>query len=238
MKKEIHIRYLLLDILYPRRCPVCHRILKDKKTLVCRECADVLRPVSVDYCLKCGRPVRGEEEYCEDCRNRKRDFDQGRGIFLYDERMKKSLVRYKYYGNREYADYYAAAVCRYGAGDIRRWTPDVIIPVPLYRRKMRMRGFNQAGYLAQRIGALMDIPVSENTLVKIKNTRSQKKLNAAQRKTNLARAFQTKGSLEGLIILVVDDVYTTGSTMEAAAASLKTAGARKVYFITLCMGNG
>ena len=99
-----------------------------------------------------------------------------------------------------------------------------------------MRGFNQAGFLAERLGMLLDIPVSESALRKIRGTRSQKKLDAAERRKNLRQAFQAERRLDGLTVLLVDDVYTTGSTVESAAACLKEAGAEKVCFLTLCMG--
>ena len=103
MKK---IFYSILDVLYPGRCPVCHRILKDKRTSVCPECRDTFRPVRGHYCLKCGKPVKPDEEYCRECGKGTRSFDRGRGVFLYDGIMRRSLVRYKYYGCREYGDYY------------------------------------------------------------------------------------------------------------------------------------
>ena len=156
MKK---IFYSILDVLYPGRCPVCHRILKDKRTSVCPECRDTFRPVRGHYCLKCGKPVKPDEEYCRECGKGTRSFDRGRGVFLYDGIMRRSLVRYKYYGCREYGDYYGEEICRYAGGEIRRWAPDVIVPVPLYKRKLRMRGFNQSAYLARKIGETLGIPV-------------------------------------------------------------------------------
>lgn len=235
-KRAPEVLETALNILYPRRCPVCHRILMDQKALVCPECESVFRPITEDYCLKCGSPVKPEEEYCRDCAGQRRNFDEGRGIFLYDQKMRRSLIRYKYYGSREYADYYAVSMYRYGRRNILRWKPDVIIPVPLHRRKLRMRGFNQSGILAEKLGIFLDIPVSEGTLRKIRGTRSQKKLDAAQRRKNLRQAFRAERRLDGLTVLLVDDVYTTGSTVEAAAACLKEAGAKKVCFLTLCMG--
>lgn len=235
-KKTPEVLKTALNILYPRRCPVCHRILRDQKNLICPECEGVFQPITEDYCLKCGSPVKPEEEYCRECAGRRRSFDEGRGVFLYDQKMKKSLIRYKYYGCREYADYYALSMYRYGRRNILRWKPDVIIPVPLHRRKLRMRGFNQAGVLAERLGMLLDIPVSESALRKIRGTRSQKKLDAAERRKNLRQAFQAERRLDGLTVLLVDDVYTTGNTVESAAACLKEAGAEKVCFLTLCMG--
>lgn len=111
-------------------------------------------------------------------------------------------------------------------------------PDTSYCCKAANEGFNQAGYMAERIGTKLEIPVSHDLLKKIHETRSQKKLNAAQRKQNLRNAFCVKEDLHGYTVLVIDDVYTTGSTMEAAALCLKAAGAEKVYCITLCTGQG
>ena len=116
-----------------------------------------------------------------------------------------------------------------------RWQPDVIVPVPLHRRKKRMRGFNQAADLAERTGKLLGIPVTEEIVYKIKETRSQKKLDADERKRNLKNAFRTVTPVKGLKILIVDDVYTTGSTMEAMSECLLEGGAEAVFFVTLCM---
>lgn len=186
--------------------------------------------------MKCGKPINAEEEYCSDCSGRKRAFTKGLGIYLYDDRMRASLVRYKYYGRREYGDFYAAAICRYGQKEIRLWKPDLILPVPLHPSKQRMRGFNQSEYLADRIGDFYGIPVSAGLLIKTKKTKSQKKLNARERYRNLQGAFLVKERVDGLNILIIDDVYTTGSTIDEAANSLLYAGAKKVYFLTVCMG--
>ena len=126
--------------------------------------------------MKCGKPVNETEEYCSECRHRERKFIRGRSVFLYNAQMKNSLLRYKYYGSREYGKYYAESMCRYVGRDIKSWRPDVIIPVPLHRRKKRMRGFNQAADLAERIGKILGIPVAEDVIYKSRETRSQKKL--------------------------------------------------------------
>lgn len=233
MKKILHH---FLNLLYPRHCPVCHKILKDQKRLICPACAGKLQAIRSPYCLKCGRPVKEEEECCADCRKRSHVFTEGRGIFLYDEKMKESLMRYKYHGHREYGDFYAAAMCRYARKDILRWAPDVIVPIPLHRKKQRQRGFNQAEYLAERISTFYGIPAACRLLKKTKATRSQKKLSASERRSNLKGAFYAEGELHGKTVLLIDDVYTTGSTMDAAAECLREKGAGKIYFLTVCIG--
>lgn len=232
-----NIKEKCLDILYPPRCPVCNGIIDNTQSKVCPECAEVFHVIKDHYCMKCGKPVGETEEYCGECRSRDRSFRQGRSVFLYNTQMKQSLLRYKYYGSREYGKYYAECICRYLGRDIQNWNPDVIVPVPIHRRKQRMRGFNQAADLAEYTGEILHIPVAEDIIRKIKETRSQKKLDAKERKKNLKNAFRAVAEVRGLRILVMDDVYTTGSTVEAMTECLLEAGAESVYFVTLCTGS-
>ena len=212
------------DIFYPRRCPVCQKILKDQKRMICPQCETMLHPIGHPRCFKCGKPVE-KGEYCRDCQKRKHMFEQGRGIFVYDSSMRRSVTRYKYYGCREYGDFYAKAMYRYAKMELREWKPDLIVPVPVHRSKERMRGFNQAAYLAERISRYIGIPADMGLVQKNIKTKSQKKLNALQRRKNLEKAFCVTGDVRGKDILVIDDVYTTGSTIDAMASCLKKKGA-------------
>lgn len=223
------------DIFYPRRCPVCQKILRDQKRMICPQCDTMLQPIGHPRCFKCGKPVE-KGEYCRDCQKQKHMFEQGRGIFVYDSSMRRSVTRYKYYGCREYGDFYAKAMYRYAKMELREWKPDLIVPVPVHRSKERMRGFNQAAYLAERISRYTGIPVDMGLVQKNIKTQSQKKLNALQRRKNLEKAFCVTGNVRGKDILVIDDVYTTGSTIDAMASCLKKKGAENVYFLTVCIG--
>jgi ComF family protein len=163
-------------------------------------------------------------------------YEQGRGIFVYDGIMRRSVTRYKYYGCREYGDFYARAMYRYAQKELREWKPDLIVPVPVHRSKERQRGFNQAAYLAEKLGHYTGISTDVNIVQKVLKTKSQKKLNALQRRKNLEKAFCVTGDVRGKNILVIDDVYTTGSTIDAMAGCLKRKGAGNVYFLTVCIG--
>lgn len=132
----------LLDTLFTRKkCPLCHQILKEKDRLICPECSGKVRPISGPRCMKCGRPVKMEEEYCEDCRKGAHYFTEGRSIFWYGEVWRQSLVRFKYYGCREYGDFYAKAMSIFGKKYLERWKPDLIVPVPLHPRKKKDERF-------------------------------------------------------------------------------------------------
>jgi ComF family protein len=133
-------------------------------------------------------------------------------------------------------DFYARAMYRYAQKELREWKPDLIVPVPVHRSKERQRGFNQAAYLAEKLGHYTGISTDVNIVQKVLKTKSQKKLNALQRRKNLEKAFCVTGDVRGKNILVIDDVYTTGSTIDAMAGCLKRKGAGNVYFLTVCIG--
>ena len=204
--------------------------------MICPECAGDLRPIQGARCYKCGKPVSEEEEYYRDCKAAPGAFDQGRGIFLYDDRMKYSIMKYKYFGCREYSRFYGKAMYLYGRDLLALWQPQMIVPVPLYWRKQKIRGFNQAELMARELSRYTGIPVNTRLLKKNHATRSQKKLDAAGRKQNLREAFQVVGNPAGKSILLIDDVYTTGSTMDVLARALLGKGASHVFFLTLCIG--
>ena len=226
---------MVADIFYPRCCPVCQKILKDQRRMICPECEKKLRPIGHPRCYKCGKPIE-EGEYCKDCQKHTHIFDQGRGIFVYDGIMRRSVTRYKYYGCREYGDFYAKAMYRYAWKNLNQWKPDLIVPVPIHKSKERLRGFNQAAYLAERLSCYTGIPVDTDLVQKVVKTKSQKKLNAMQRRKNLEKAFLVTKNIRGKDILVIDDVYTTGSTIDAMAGCLRKRGAKNIYFLTVCIG--
>lgn len=237
MKQTIHtIRESVLDVIFPRHCPVCHEILKNTKWMICPECRKEIRPIREPYCRKCGKPVEESQECCADCSGTKRYFTEGRGIFPYNHTWKKSILKYKYSGCREYGDFYGRMLWIFGKRDIRRWRPDMIVPVPMHPAKLRVRGFNQSEYIGNRLSELSGIPVNCHLIKKTRRTASQKKLNASQRRRNLREAFEVQEQVDGRRILLVDDVFTTGSTMDAMAQALRERGASGIFFLTVCIG--
>ena len=184
--------------------------------------------------MKCGRPVEENQELCEECGSASHIFREGRGIFPYDEKWKRSLESYKFRGCREYADFYAAAMAYYAKDVLRRWSPQLLVPVPLHWIRERQRGFNQSLLIARRLEKLCGIPVAEGLVKKQRATASQKKLNALRRRKNLRDAFAAAAPLKGQRVLVIDDIYTTGSTIDAMADCLYDAGAGDVFFLVFC----
>ena len=178
-------------------------------------------------------------EYCYDCARHLRTFEFGMALLNYNEAAARSMAQIKYHNKREYLDFYGEAIAgRYGKR-ILRIHPDALIPVPVHPSKMRTRGYNQAELLAERIGRRLDVPVISDILVRSRKTEPQKDLSPQERFQNLEKAFQADHVPEGVRkVLLVDDIYTTGSTAEACTRALKQQGIECVYFLTICIGYG
>jgi ComF family protein len=235
---------VLVDILYPARCPLCEKILPgppgNKKYLACPACEDKLPLIVSPRCMKCGKQLSVmEQEYCQDCSRHTHIYDRGVAAVAYCDAMRLSVHRYKYESRREYTAFYARLMYDNCAELIRQWNIDVIVPVPLYPGKKRIRGYNQAELLANELGKLLQIPVNSDILLRRLHTRPMKDLNHKERSKNLQNAFKIQQDmLQYRYILLIDDIYTTGSTIDACAEVLRAGGVEKVYYASLCIGNG
>lgn len=203
---------------------------------ICDTCKDKLKPIYGARCFCCSKPLqREEQEYCKDCR-KARQFQQGLGIFPYSTLLQNSLFQLKYGKRQEYGTFYGEFAAYYSREKIEKWRINLIIPIPLHPRRLEKRGYNQAGIIAEALGKKLGIPVDERILKRQKNTKPQKELNHQERQKNMRNAFVARKKLEGENILLVDDIYTTGSTIEEAAKELKKAGAQKIFFLTVAIG--
>ena len=205
----------LIHLLYPKKCPVCGSAkTTDEKDVFCPDCYKNLIWVEEPCCKHCGKPVASEKvELCYDCGRRDSQLRQGTALWVYDDKGKQ----------------------------IAAWQPDVVMAVPLHRRRLWFRGYNQAEKLAGYVAQALKIPVMESGLIRLKNTRPQNQLNDKQRRHNLSDVFEVPASamkqIQGKRILLMDDIYTTGSTLEACGSALRQAGAEDIYFACLCIGS-
>ena len=236
---------MFLDCLYPRRCPVCGEIVVPKGALICPDCEKQISWVDGAVCQSCGRQLSDETaEYCPDCMRRRHSFDGGIALCNYNDAARTSMAKIKYQGRREYLDYYGQVFVKRLGRKIAGFHPDVLVPVPVHPARKKKRGFNQAEVLAERISEELEqqyhirIPVCPELLSRTKKTLPQKDLSAAERLKNLEGAFEAGTVPPGIRrVLLVDDIYTTGSTADTCAKALKQAGVRKVYIATACIGN-
>lgn len=163
----------------------------------------------------------------------------GGAPLAYNEAMKQSIYRFKYDNCRTYQDFYVQEMAKTFRTLFFRTRIDGIVPIPLHRKKQRKRGFNQAALLAEGLGRELGLPVYENLLLRTRNTRPQKELTRTERQENLKTAFKIqKKGVELKAVLLIDDIYTTGATIDAAARVLLEAGVQKIYFLSLCIGSG
>ena len=229
----------VIAMVYPHRCPVCDGI-PEYGERICPECEKKLAFITEPVCKCCGKPLETErEEYCYDCGRHTHRYDSGKALLVYQGKIKDSLWRFKYQNRREYAWYYAAqTAARYGSW-IRQRGIEVIVPIPLHKQRRRQRGYNQAELYARHIGRMLGIPVRAELLRRVRQTVPQKQLNDVQRKNNLKKAFKCAPDIvQFKKILIVDDIYTTGSTIDAAAETLKSAGVQQVFFACISIGRG
>ncbi len=237
-EKLLRIRDRTLDLLFPPRCPICDEAVPYPE-LICPECRKKLRYIKEPVCLKCGKRLQDErEEYCRGCLMTKHLFTEGRGLFEYQSTA-RSMYRFKYAGRQEYARFYAEEIERRLGKKIRSWQADALVPVPIHYTRKRQRGYNQAERLAAEIGRRMHIPVERHLLRRVKKTLPQKQLGDAQRQNNLKKAFKIgRNDVKLKKIIIVDDIYTTGSTIDACAEELKKAGVERIYYISAAIGKG
>lgn len=248
----------VLDLLFPVKCPVCGRLQKGKEKGLCPGCRKSLPRVTEPVCSRCGKPIEIDtQEYCRDCSRKRRaagmeddrtgmvsfskdPICQGTALWLYTDSMKCAMANFKYKGCYGDGAFYAEELVRFRRDRFRRWQPDYVIPVPLHRRKRWFRGYNQAACLARELGLRMNVPVASEALERRRYTKPQKGFDHRRRRDNVRDAFRIRDGWEnrlwGRRVLLVDDIYTTGSTLESCARVLCDAGVSKVYFACLCTG--
>ena len=227
----------VISILYPRRCPVCDDIVSRKEGLIHAECREVIKPAGNIVCMKCGKPISDSaKEFCSDCEKNRHYFDRGFGVFRYRS-VSGSVYRFKYSGRREYADFYAEAAMKYLGREMRGMHADAIIPVPMYAKKQRKRGYNQAEVLANALGKRLGVPVRNDVVTRVRDTVPMKMLDSSERRTNLKKAFNiSRNDVKFKCIILIDDIYTTGSTMDELAREFRRRGVDRIFFVTLAIG--
>lgn len=229
---------LFLDLIFPRRCPFCDGIV-NFGDLICRSCKGRISYTGEDHCLKCGKKLLdNEREYCRDCMHTVHLFERGRSLYVYNGNVRAAITRFKFRGRKEYSDFFGRDMVKHLGSFIIRCHPDIIIPVPVSKEKMKKRGYNQSELLAESISEQTGIPVNRTLIIRIKNTPPMKELSRIERMKNLKGAFKINvHDVKCRNVLIVDDIYTTGSTIDAMTEELKKAGIQNVYFVALAAGS-
>lgn len=175
-------------------------------------------------------------EYCSDCRRVRHLYDRGCAVYRYRS-CSGAIYRYKYRDRAEYADYFGRKMADRVRDVFGNTRIDMLVPVPLSRDRLRERGYNQAQRLCLVMGRQLGIPVRDGILMRGADTAPMKNMTAAQRQKTLKNAFFVYGNDVKLkSIMLVDDIYTTGSTIDSCTRVLRAAGAQHVSFCTLAIG--
>ena len=231
-----------IELVYPRNCPFCSTALAEQERgVICAACLSTVRRIEPPFCQQCALPFAGAVTdafvcgYCQDLRfafTRAVCGCRAEGI------VRESIHRFKY--NREM--YLGPHLAEWLIEAARQWidwqTVDAIVPVPLHPRKKREREFNQSEYLSTALSRHFDRPALVGHLRRVRDTVTQTALDAEQRARNLRNAFAARQPdvFSGKRLVLVDDVFTTGATLNSCARILRRVGARSVIALTVARG--
>lgn len=221
----------ILELLFPQnvKCLFCGK--EDGGFGICDECVKSLPYIEGKTCIKCGAPINSGN-VCYECKNSNHHFERVFSIFNYDGEIKQSIIKFKQAGSKYVGRPLATLVADYF--DKLEIPFDTIIPMPIHPNRLESRGFNQSELLLEVVKSRYG-RVYNNVLARVKDTPHQTGLGKANRQKNLDKAFKVieKSKVKNKVVLVFDDIYTTGSTIDEVAKTLYKAGAVKVYGLCL-----
>lgn len=227
----------ILDIIYPEKgiCFICNKIDEDiKGKYICDDCYESISFTDKGGCEICGKRLHLNFKTCEDCLDYKRYFNKVYSPIEYKGIIKDAIYKYKYKNNAYMYKLFGRLLMNY-LNDFKLNDIDVIVPVPLHRSKLRTRGFNQAALISKYISRNLNINIENNNLIRQKKTLIQNKLNKYERIENIKDAFKVKCSekFKDKKILLIDDIYTTGATVNECSRILLRSGAEEVNILTI-----
>jgi competence protein ComFC len=219
---------LAVDSFSPRRCIGCGKV----GGFLCPGCLGKLPRLLPPLCPNCGRP-QASGIICPDCRRKRTEIDGIRSLFRFDEVIQKAIHQLKYRNLKSISPCLAELLAHYlGSNPL---PGEALVCVPLHARRLRERGYNQSSLLAEDLGKRIDLPVIEDCLIRVKQAQPQvRAVDVEERQRNVADAFMCRDErVSGKQIILIDDVCTSGATLESCAAALKNKGVTSVWGLTL-----
>lgn len=236
----------LLDIIYPPRCHICQDFIEgdiNKHNWICLKCLHSFKRISSPYCSICRTPFASLSEDnhpCEDCLRHPPAYETLAAPYLYEGEILQAIHQLKYSGKTHLAQSLGSLLYLFA----REWLGEkkgfILIPIPLHPKRLRERGFNQSLLLAREVAGQHDLEVDFLSLRRKRYTEPQINLKFHERKKNVKNAFEVreKHNINGRSVILLDDVATTGSTMNECAQTLKRAGCKEVYGLVLARTAG
>jgi ComF family protein len=216
-----------IDLLFPPRCGGCQAA----GSLWCEACRAAVKPLEPPWCEKCGQPSVSDQ-LCVNCRANPLQIEKIRSVALFEGALRNAIHRFKYERLASMAEPFGEMLAAYWRAE--QLSADWLIPVPLHPSRERDRGYNQSDLLARQLARRVNVPLSSRGLRRTRATAIQMTLNAAERRGNVAGAFEcVEPRVRGARVVIVDDVSTTGATLEACAQAVLKAGAASVMGLTL-----
>lgn len=235
----------LMDLIYPPRCVVCHAFLREEgvnhegeEMDLCRPCFTSFAEVTSPLCPFCGSPFGaggGEDHACGNCLATRPFFDIARAPYIYEGLLMTAVHELKYARKSYLARSLGPLLASYAASWLGNPDGLLVMPVPLHPRRLRERGFNQSLLLARHVASRLEADLDWLSLRRTRFTQPQTNLTGDERKKNVRRAFDVRdgAGVRGKTVLLIDDVATTGSTLNECARVLKKAGVKEVYCLVL-----
>lgn len=228
-----------LELIYPEKntCFICEAYDETiGEKYICSDCKKRIKKIVPPVCSKCFKPIDYNfyTVFCQECCDTERHFEMSKSPYAYEGLIKNAIYSYKYYNKPYFYKFFGNCLVNF-MKDINYTNFDFILSVPLHPSKMRIRGYNQSELIARHISKNLSIPYID-ALKRTKKTLKQSGQSKEERRKNLKDAFQVKKSADKIInssVLLVDDIYTTGSTVEECSKALISYGVSKVYVITI-----
>ncbi len=228
-----------MELIYPEKnvCFICEaydELIGDR--YICRDCEAHFKKLTSPLCRKCSKQIDYgyADRLCSECADTEKYFEESRSPYSYEGLVKKAIYSYKYYNKAYYFKLFGNILVEFMKNT--EYTDfDFIVSVPLHRSRMQERGYNQSQLIAKYISEKLSIPYAD-ALKRTRKTQKQSRQSRLSRKRNIINAFETKKSSEKVIhssVLLVDDIYTTGATVNECARALINSGVSKVYAITI-----
>lgn len=227
----------LIELFLPAVCISCGRPAPDTaQGDFCPPCLASMPALSSPHCPRCSLPYpveEGSSHLCEGCSRTSFSFSWAAAAGLYDGALRQAIQRFKYAAAINLDLPFARLLADRCTERVRDFTPDLLVPVPMDRQRLRVRTYNQSELLARRLGRIWRVPVAADLLIRCRGTLPQRGLREAERRRNLKSAFVLRRALLGQRVLLIDDVLTTGATADECSRILRAGGASEVAVAVL-----
>lgn len=192
--------------------------------------------------MRCGKQLWQNEQFCYDCSRKHFTYERGFALYNYNEITQRSIINFKYKGRAEYANFYGIEMARRYADILKKYNINAVISIPIHKKRQNLRGYNQAALIGNKLCELTGMINLDGMLLRRKNTLPQKELDEVSRRRNIEKAFEInkKFVIPNNVknILIIDDIYTTGVTIDACSRIVRDMFGCKVYFMVLAIGRG